>query len=108
MACLRLLKCHASFCRCRLAPHSIPLPPPSLSEPEPPNQLLLYPILSCVGGGTDALRQPTRRGRAKSKAEAQELCGQRRQREISPSSLRSSGLNLHNQPDVPCISGIPE
>ena len=28
--------------------------------------------------------------------------------EISPSSLRSSGLNLHNQLDVPCICGIPE
>ena len=30
-----------------------------------------------------------------------ELCKQRREREISPSSLRSSGLKLHNQPDVP-------
>ena len=38
----------------------------------------------------------------------QELCKQRRERGISPSSLRSSGLNLHNQLDVPCISGIPE
>ena len=28
--------------------------------------------------------------------------------EISPSSLRSSGLNLHNQLDVPCTCGIPE
>ena len=43
--------------------------------------------------GTDALRRPTRRGQAKSKAEPQELCEQRREREISPSSLRSSGLN---------------
>ena len=42
------------------------------------------------------------------KAEPQELCEQRREREISPSSLRSSGLNLHNQLDVPCICGIPE
>ena len=56
----------------------------------------------------DALRRPTQRGRAKSKAEPQELCKQRRERKISPSSLRSSGLNLHNQLDVPCISGIPE
>ena len=31
-----------------------------------------------------------------------------REREISPSSLRSSGFNLHNQLDVPCISGVPE
>ena len=57
---------------------------------------------------TDALRRPTRRGGAKPKAEPQELCKQRREREISPSSLRSSGLNLHNQLDVPCICGIPE
>ena len=57
---------------------------------------------------TDALRQPTCRGGAKSKAEPRELWKQRRQREISPSSLRSSGLNLHNQLDVPCICGIHE
>ena len=43
-----------------------------------------------------------------SKAEPQELCEQRREREISPSSLRSSRLYLHNQLDVPCICGIPE
>ena len=49
---------------------------------------------------TDALRQPTRRGRSKSKAEPRELCKQRREREISPSSIRSRGLNLHNQLDV--------
>ena len=42
---------------------------------------------------------------AKTKAEPQELCEQRREREISPSSLKSSGLNLHNQLDVLCISG---
>ena len=58
--------------------------------------------------GTDALRRPTCRGRAKSKAEPQELCEQRREREISPSSLRSSGLNLYNQLDARCICGIPE
>ena len=64
------------------------------------------PVLS--GWGTDAFRWPTRRGGAKSKAEPQELCEQRREREISPSSLRSSRLNLHNQLDIPCISGTPE
>ena len=58
--------------------------------------------------GTDALRRPTRRGGAKSKAEPRELCEQRREREISPSSLRSNRLNLHDELDVPCISGIPE
>ena len=57
---------------------------------------------------TDVLRQPTRRGETKSKAEPQELCEQRREREISTSSLRSRGLNLHSQLDVPCICGIPE
>ena len=56
----------------------------------------------------DTLRRPTHRGRAKSKAEPQEMCEQRREREISPSSLRSSRLNLDNQLDVPCIPGIPE
>ena len=60
------------------------------------------------GRRTDALRWPTHRGGAKSKAEPQELCEQRREREISPSSLRSSRLNLHNQCDVCCICGIPE
>ena len=54
------------------------------------------------------LRRPTCRGGSKSKAEPQELCEQRREREISHGSLRSSGLNLHNQRDVPCICGTPE
>ena len=53
------------------------------------------------GAGTDALRRPTCRGGAKTKAEAQELCEQRRERETSPSSLRSSRLNPNNQLDVP-------
>ena len=72
------------------------------------------PLISCSFNlvlserRTDALRLHTRRGRAKSKAEPQELCEQRREREISPSSLRRSRLNLHNQLDVPCICGIPE
>ena len=38
---LRLLQRHAGLCCRRLVPHSIPLPHPGLSEPEPPNQLLL-------------------------------------------------------------------
>ena len=37
----------------------------------------------------------------KSKAEPWEPYEQRREREISPSSLRSSGLKLHKQLDVP-------
>ena len=41
-ACLRLVQRHASLCCRRLAPHSVPLPPRSLSESEPPNQLLLF------------------------------------------------------------------
>ena len=58
--------------------------------------------------GREALRRPTCRGGAKPKAEPQELCEQRREREISPSSLRSSGLNLYSQLDVLCVCGIPE
>ena len=86
------------------------IPYPSL----PPAWVSQSPLISCSFNPvlserrTDALRWPTRRGEAKSKAELQELCKQRREREISPSSLRSSGLNLHNQIDVPCICGIPE
>ena len=105
-ACLRTLQRHVGLCCRRLNPHSIPLPPPSLSEPEPPKQPLFNPVLS--GWGTDALRWPTCRGRTKSKAEPQELCEQTREREISPSCLKSSRLNLHNQLDVPCIYGMPK
>ena len=64
------------------------------------------PILS--GWGTDSWGQPTHRGGAKAKAKPQELCEQRREREIFLWSLRSSGLNPHNQLDKPCICGIPE
>ena len=70
------------------------------------NSCYFNPVLSWWG--TDTLRWPTWRGGAKSKAEPQELCEQRREREISPSSLRRSRLNLQNQLDIPCISGIPE
>ena len=103
---LMLVQRHAGLCHHRLALHSIPLPCPGLSEPEPLISCYFNPVLS--EWGTEALRRPTRRGGAKSKAEPQELCKQRREREISPSSLRGSGLNLHNQPDVACSSGIPE
>ena len=72
------------------------------------------PLISCYFNPilserrTDTLRWPTCRGGAQSKAEPQELWEQRRERKISPSSLKSSRLNLHNQLDVPCISGIPK
>ena len=72
------------------------------------------PLISCSfnpllsGQRTDARGRPICRGRAKSKGEPQELCKQRKQRAISPCSLRSRGLNLHNLPDVHCICGIPE
>ena len=78
---------------------SVPLPPPGLSEPEPQSSCSFNPVLS--GRGTDALRRPTCRGGSKSKAEPRELYKQRREREISPSSLRSSGIKLHKQLDVP-------
>ena len=85
-------------------------PYPSL----PPAWVSQSPLISCSFNPVlseqrkDALRRPTCSGGAKSKAEPWELCEQRREREISPSSLRSSGLNLHNQLDVPCNCGITE
>ena len=95
-----------------------PLPPQARiiihTPPSPPAWVRQRLLISCYFNPdlskrrTDTLRQPTRRAGAKSKAEAQELCEKRREREISPSSLRSSRLNLHNQLDVPCICGIPE
>ena len=95
-----------------------PLPPqahPTLyTLPSSPAWVSQSTLISCYFNPvlperrTDALRCPTHKGQAKSKAEPQELCEQRREREISPSSLRSSRLNLHNQFDVPCVSGIPE
>ena len=72
------------------------------------------PLISCSfnpllsGWKTDSRGWPTCRGGAKSKAEPQELCEQRREREISACSHRICGLNLHNQLDVCYISGIPE
>ena len=38
---LRLVQHQDSLCCHRLARDSVPLPPPGLSESEPPNQLLL-------------------------------------------------------------------
>ena len=63
------------------------------------------PLLS--GWGRDAWG-PTHRGGVKTKAEPQELCEQRKEREITPSTIRSSGLKTDNQLDKPCICGIPE
>ena len=97
---LGLLQRHAGLGRHRLAP-----PPPysslpaALASQSPRSNCSFNPVLS--GRGTDALRRPTRRGGSKSKAEPRELCEHRREGEISPSSLRSSGLKLHKQLDVP-------
>ena len=104
---LRLVQRHAGLCRAG-SPRLRTPPSPGVSEPEPPSprsSCSFNPVLS--ERRTDALRRPTCRGGSKSKAEPRKLC-ERRERELSPSSLRSSGLNLHNQLDVPCICGIPE
>ena len=75
------------------------IPYPSLSQA----WVSQSPIIGCYFNPvlseqrTDALRWPTCLGRARSKAEPQELCEKQREREISPSSLRSSRSNLHNQ-----------
>ena len=103
---LRLLQRHAGPCCCRLTPHPYPSLPPAWVSQSPWSSGSFYPIL--CEQRTDVLRWPTCRGGSKSKAEPRELCEQRREREISPSSIRSSGLNLHNQLDVPYICGIPE
>ena len=97
---LRLLQRHASLCCCRIAPPpQYPSLPPSGVRQSPRSSCSFNPVL--FGRGTDALRRPTPRGGSKSKAEPRELCEQRREREISPSSLRSSRLKLHKQFDVP-------
>ena len=104
---------HASGC-CNVLLGSATAGSPCLPYPSlPPSWVSQIPLISCYFNTvlseqrTDALRRPTRRSGTKSKAEPKELCKQRREREISSSSLRSSGLNLHNQLDVPCISGVP-
>ena len=105
---------HSSGC-CSITLASASAGSPHILYPSlPPAWVSQSTLISCYfnpvlsGQGTDALRRPTHKGGAKSKAETQELCEQRREREISPSSLMSSRFNLHNQLDVPCICGTPE
>ena len=100
-ACLGLVQDHAGLCCHRHAPHLYPSLPTARVSQSPRSSCSFNPVLS--GRGTDTLRRPTPtcRGGSKSKAEPRELCEQRREREISPSSLRSSGLKLHKQLDVP-------
>ena len=97
---LRLVQRHAGLGRRRLAPPPLyrSLPAAWVSQ-SPRSSCSFNPVLS--ERRTDALRGPTRRGGSKSKAEPRELCEQKREREVSPSSLRSSGLKLHKQLDVP-------
>ena len=97
---LGLLQRHAGLCRRRLAP-SPPYPslPAAWVSQSPRSSCSFNPVL--CERRTDTFRRPTHRGGSKSKAEPQELCEQRREREISPSSLRNSGLKLHSQLDVP-------
>ena len=106
-------RCTSSWCNVTSA--SAATGSPCILYPSlPPARVSQSPRISCSFNPvlceqrTDALRRPTCRGGSKSKAEPQELCEQRREREISPSSLRSSRLNLHNQLDGRCICGIPE
>ena len=86
------------------------LPYPSLSPAWVSKKDLIShcfnPLLS--GQGTDAWGWPTLRGGTKTQAEPQEICEQRKEREISPCNLKSSRLNTHSQLDKPCICGIPE
>ena len=90
--------CRPLLPQARPALHNPPSPPAWVSQ-SPLISCYFNPILSEQRKVT--LRRSTCRGGAKSKAEPQELCKQRREREISPSSIRSSRLNLHNQLDVP-------
>ena len=111
MACLRLLQHYIGLCHCRLAPHSNC---DYCTSPSPQAWVSKSTLISCCfnpllsGWGTDSWGWPTCRGGAKTKPEPQDLCKQRREREISPCTLRSSGLNPHSQCDVPCICGIHE
>ena len=97
---LRLVQRHAGLGRRRLAPPPLyPSLPAAWVSQSPRSSCSFNPVLS--EPRKDALRRPTCTGGSKSKAHAQELCEQRREREISSSSLRSSELNLHSQLDVP-------
>ena len=105
---------HASGCW-NVTPASATAGSPCILHPSLlPASVSQNPLISCYFNPIlserriDNRRWPTCRGGAKSKAEPQELWKQRGEREISPSSLRSSGLNLHNQLDVPFICGIPK
>ena len=98
-----------------LPPQACPALQLSLQYPALPQAWVIQrALISCCfnpflsGQGTDVWGRPTHRSRTKTKAEHQELGKQRREREISPCSLRSSGLNPHKQPDDLCICGIPE
>ena len=66
-ACLGLVQCHAGLCRHRLAPHPYPSLPPAGVSQSPRSSGSFNPIL--CERRTDALRQPTHRGGAKSKTE---------------------------------------
>ena len=95
-------KRHASGC-CNIMPASTTAGLPRIPYPSlPPAWVSKSSLISCSfnpvlsGWGTEALRRPTCRGGAKSKGEPQELCEKIIEREISPSTLRSNGLNLHN------------
>ena len=90
---------HASGC-CNVTPAFATAGSPGIPYPSlPPAWVSQSPLISCYFNPvlserrrTDALRWATCRGGAKSKAEPQKLCKKRREREISPSSLRSSGF----------------
>ena len=106
---------HASGC-CNIMLASATASSPHILYPSLPHQAWVSqsPLINCyfnpVLSGWEQMPSSDlhTRGGSKSKAEHQELCEQRREREISPSSLRSSRLTLHSQLDVTCICGIPE
>ena len=91
---LRLLQSHSSLCCRRFTLHPYPSLPLTWVSQSPLISRCFKPVLR--GQGTDAWGWPTNRGGAKTKAEPQELCKQRREREISPCSLSSSRLNPHS------------
>ena len=103
----------SGWCNIKLASATTGLPrilypsvPQAWENQSPLNSCSFNPVVS--ERRTDALRWPTCRGGARSKAEPRELCEQRREREISLRKLRSSGLNPHSQLEVPYTCGIPE